>query len=154
VFVDTTVDQSIVKEKHSMKITTMPITNWMINKRLFSIGDRMKVYKGDKWWRGTVDYFLPWRWKHPPAGFEHLKKIGSPVVFVVYTSPYTTYDDYSYAYMFIRTDEKIGADDDMLNCFGYRISCTYAHVLREHEEEYTPPPEFVMTNTLSDDLPF
>lgn len=136
----------------------MDILSFTLNNRLFKVGDRVKIYHEEKWWAGIVEKFMPWRWTYPRPFFKTLKDLGCPVVLVSEDGWKTTYDDYGHAYMYVRTDEKVGEDTDLFEGFGIRSAPNGLHIIFENEPEYEVKPAFLKFIESSDnsieDLPF
>lgn len=119
----------------------------LLNPRLFKVGERIKVFHKGKWHRGTVDHFCPWRWTESKRLFKVLHEINPNKCIMVNEDAPTgkvTYDDYNHAYMFMKLDEKIGEDTDLLNGYGLRSNRGGYDIIHENEEEYDPPSHVFM----------
>ncbi|MFA6251684.1 MAG: hypothetical protein WC603_03610 [Candidatus Paceibacterota bacterium] len=143
------------------------ITNFIFpfNPRVFKVGDRVKIYFKDKWWKGIIDHFTPAREEMFKVWFNSfLKK--DPKIEIVGEGiscglKSVIYNDYHNARMHIKTDEKVDDEDGALfDGYGIRSSWGGKDILFEDELEYIPKPEFIFLDETSeenyegDDLPF
>lgn len=141
------------------------IREFTFETRTFKVGDRIKIFHKGRWWAGFVDHFHPWIWKHLRGAYEMHVKMGGGDFYELISQDnyYDTYYDYFHAWMYLRLDEKVGADDELFDGYGLRATSRALDVIFENEPSYEPPqrdwfgnaidPNAPVSNTI-DDLPF
>ena len=142
-----------------------------INKRLLTIGDRVKCF----WWKepsvdpvwitGTVHSFMPTRNSMFKIWFDKFSFASAPGYVVVAEKEKSgitsvVYDDYNKPRVIIKTNEKITEKENQLfDGFGLHYGSS-GNVIFEHEEEYDPFPakeekgDEKIDSSDRDDLPF